>query len=185
MIAEKAGGNLSAVPLAAKNLDQLFELETHLMDELLALIQIDLCLAAREAITGTANRKALLIQEAADLPNDQDVLTLVIAAIAAPFDRLELRKFLLPVAKHVRLDPAQIAHFVDLFFEEIRAALSSGEQVKLSGFGNFDLRDKNRRPGRNPKTGEEIPISARRVVTFRPGQKLKARVEAYAGTKQQ
>jgi integration host factor subunit alpha len=57
--------------------------------------------------------------------------------------------------------------------------------VKLSGFGNFDLRDKNQRPGRNPKTGEEIPISARRVVTFRPGQKLKARVEAYAGTEQQ
>ena len=50
------------------------------------------------------------------------------------------------------------------------------------GFGNFDLRDKNERPGRNPKTGEEIPITARRVVTFRPGQKLKARVEAYAGT---
>jgi integration host factor subunit alpha len=55
------------------------------------------------------------------------------------------------------------------------------EQVKLSGFGNFDLRDKNQRPGRNPKTGKEIPITARRVVTFRPGQKLKARVEAYAG----
>lgn len=66
---------------------------------------------------------------------------------------------------------------VDLFFEEIRAALESGEQVKISGFGNFDLRDKAERPGRNPKTGEDIPISARRVVTFRPGQKLKARVE--------
>ena len=64
------------------------------------------------------------------------------------------------------------------------AALAAGEQVKLSGFGNFDLRSKNQRPGRNPKTGEEIPISARRVVTFRPGQKLKARVEAYAGTSQ-
>ena len=69
-------------------------------------------------------------------------------------------------------------------FEDLRAALSSGEQVKLSGFGNFDLRDKNQRPGRNPKTGEEIPITARRVVTFRPGQKLKARVEAYAGTRE-
>ena len=57
----------------------------------------------------------------------------------------------------------------------------AGEQVKLSGFGNFDLRDKNQRPGRNPKTGKEIPITARRVVTFRPGQKLKTRVEAYAG----
>jgi integration host factor subunit alpha len=55
---------------------------------------------------------------------------------------------------------------------------------KLSGFGNFDLRDKKQRPGRNPKTGENIPITARRVVTFRPGQKLKARVEAYAGTQQ-
>jgi integration host factor subunit alpha len=54
--------------------------------------------------------------------------------------------------------------------------------VKLSGFGNFDLRLKNQRPGRNPKTGEEIPISARRVVTFRPGQKLKVRVEGYAGS---
>ena len=70
---------------------------------------------------------------------------------------------------------------VELFFEEIRASLESNEQVKLSGFGNFDLRDKRERPGRNPKTGEDIPISARRVATFRPGQKLKARVEAYAG----
>ncbi len=66
---------------------------------------------------------------------------------------------------------------VEVFFEEVRKALEKGEQVKLSGFGNFDLREKNERPGRNPKTGEDIPISARRVVTFRPGQKLKARVE--------
>ncbi|TKB48480.1 integration host factor subunit alpha [Ferrimonas sediminicola] len=66
---------------------------------------------------------------------------------------------------------------VEAYFEEIRLALECGEQVKLSGFGNFELRDKNQRPGRNPKTGEDIPISARRVVTFRPGQKLKARVE--------
>ncbi|PCK10118.1 MAG: integration host factor subunit alpha [Alteromonadaceae bacterium] len=74
---------------------------------------------------------------------------------------------------------------VELFFEEIRDCLENNEQVKLSGFGNFDLRDKKERPGRNPKTGEEIPITARRVVTFRPGQKLKARVEAYAGTQSQ
>ncbi len=66
---------------------------------------------------------------------------------------------------------------VELFFEEVRKALESGEQVKLSGFGNFHLRDKNQRPGRNPKTGKDIPITARRVVTFRPGQKLKVRVE--------
>ncbi|MCE1713800.1 integration host factor subunit alpha, partial [Enterobacter hormaechei] len=66
---------------------------------------------------------------------------------------------------------------VEMFFEEVRRSLENGEQVKLSGFGNFDLRDKNQRPGRNPKTGEDIPITARRVVTFRPGQKLKNRVE--------
>jgi len=74
---------------------------------------------------------------------------------------------------------------VEYFFEEIRNALENNEQVKLSGFGNFDLRDKSPRPGRNPKTGEEIPISARRVVTFKPGQKLKARVEEDAGSEQQ
>ncbi len=70
---------------------------------------------------------------------------------------------------------------VDSYFEELTASLAVGESVRLSGFGNFDLRDKTARPGRNPKTGEEIPITARRVVTFRPGQKLKVRLEAYAG----
>ena len=74
---------------------------------------------------------------------------------------------------------------VDLFFEEIRGSIEANEEVKLSGFGNFELRDKRQRPGRNPKTGEDIPISARRVVTFRPGQKLKARVEVYAGPEKQ
>jgi len=82
------------------------------------------------------------------------------------------------------LNKREAKELVDLFFEEVRLALSEGRQVKLSGFGNFDLRSKNQRPGRNPKTGEEIPISARRVVTFRPGQKLKARVEAYAGSRE-
>ncbi len=82
------------------------------------------------------------------------------------------------------LNKREAKELVEIFFEEIRAALEDGEQVKLSGFGNFDLREKNQRPGRNPKTGEEIPITARRVVTFRPGQKLKARVEAYAGSEE-
>jgi integration host factor subunit alpha len=82
------------------------------------------------------------------------------------------------------LNKREAKELVELFFEEVRTALERGEQVKLSGFGNFTLRDKNQRPGRNPKTGEEIPISARRVVTFRPGQKLKARVESYAGSGQ-
>ena len=70
---------------------------------------------------------------------------------------------------------------VDLFMEELAASLAAGERVKLSGFGNFDLRDKKERPGRNPKTGETIPIPARSVVTFRAGNTLKARVKAYAG----
>ena len=77
------------------------------------------------------------------------------------------------------LNKREAKELVEMFFEEVRTALELGNQVKLSGFGNFDLRDKNQRPGRNPKTGEEIPISARRVVTFRPGQKLKARVKTY------
>jgi len=77
------------------------------------------------------------------------------------------------------LNKREAKDMVEMFFEEIRQSLEDGRQVKLSGFGNFDLREKKQRPGRNPKTGEEIPISARRVVTFRPGQKLKARVEAY------
>jgi integration host factor subunit alpha len=81
------------------------------------------------------------------------------------------------------LNKREAKEMVEGFYEEIRNSLASNKQVKLSGFGNFDLRDKKQRPGRNPKTGEEIPISARRVVTFRPGQKLKARVEAYAGSK--
>jgi integration host factor subunit alpha len=83
------------------------------------------------------------------------------------------------------LNKREAKEMVEMFFEEIRQSLERGGQVKLSGFGNFDLREKKQRPGRNPKTGKEIPISARRVVTFRPGQKLKARVEAYAGSEQQ
>ncbi len=79
------------------------------------------------------------------------------------------------------LNKREAKEIVELFFDEIRDSLENNVQVKLSGFGNFDLREKGERPGRNPKTGEEIPITARRVVTFRPGQKLKARVEAYAG----
>ena len=82
------------------------------------------------------------------------------------------------------LNKREAKELVEAFFEEVRLALEEGEEVKLSGFGNFVLRDKNQRPGRNPKTGEEIPITASRVVTFRPGQKLKSRVEEYAGSQQ-
>ena len=86
--------------------------------------------------------------------------------------------------EELALNKREAKEVVEQFFEEIRSSLESNEQVKLSGFGNFDLRDKKERPGRNPKRGEEIPINARRVVTFRPGQKLKARVEGYAGSQE-
>ncbi len=71
---------------------------------------------------------------------------------------------------------------VEQFYDELSDVLVSGEQVKLSGFGNFELRDKASRPGRNPRTGEDVPISARRVVTFKPGQKLRAQIDNYGKT---
>ena len=74
------------------------------------------------------------------------------------------------------LNKREAKEFVDLFFEEIRTALENGDNVKFSGFGNFFVRDKRQRPGRNPKTGEEIPVSARRVVTYKASQKVKDRV---------
>ena len=77
------------------------------------------------------------------------------------------------------LNKREAKELVDQFFEEVCQALEDGTEVKVSGFGNFELRDKRQSPGRNPKTGEAVPISARRVVTFRPGQKLKQRVEGY------
>jgi integration host factor subunit alpha len=81
----------------------------------------------------------------------------------------------------VGLSKRDAKEMVDLFFEEIRLTLEQGEPVRISGFGNFYLRDKKERPGRNPKTGKEVPISARRVVTFVAGQKLSARRESYVG----
>jgi integration host factor subunit alpha len=79
--------------------------------------------------------------------------------------------------EQVGLNKREAKDMVETFFDEIRNALERGESVKLSGFGNFQLRDKPQRPGRNPKTGEEIPISARRVVTFHASQKLKGMVD--------
>lgn len=83
----------------------------------------------------------------------------------------------------VGLNKRDAKDMVELFFEEIKETLEQGKPVKISGLGKFELRDKVSRPGRNPKTGEDIPITARRVVTFRSGQKLKVRVEDYVGTK--
>lgn len=83
--------------------------------------------------------------------------------------------------EQVGLNKREAKEMVETFFDEIRNALNRGDSVKLSGFGNFQLRDKPQRPGRNPRTGEEIPIAARRVVTFHASQKLKAMVEKAGG----
>ena len=77
----------------------------------------------------------------------------------------------------VGLNKREAKEFVDLFFEELRSALLSEESIKLTGFGNFDVRRKSERPGRNPKTGQQIPVSARKVVTFHASQKLKERMQ--------
>jgi integration host factor subunit alpha len=80
--------------------------------------------------------------------------------------------------ERVGLNKREAKDMVETFFDEIIDALSLGKSVKLSGFGNFQLRDKPQRPGRNPKTGEAIPISARRVVTFHASQKLKEQIDS-------
>lgn len=74
------------------------------------------------------------------------------------------------------LSKKEARELVEAGLEEITDTLADGEEVKLSGFGKFELRDKPPRPGRNPKTGEEVTISERRVVNFRPSQVLKERV---------
>ena len=80
--------------------------------------------------------------------------------------------------ENLKLSKPDARVLVEEFFQQVGDALASGEHVKLSAFGNFMLRDKTARPGRNPKTGEVVPVTARRVVTFKPGSKLKSRVES-------
>lgn len=79
---------------------------------------------------------------------------------------------------HVGLNKREAKEMIDAFFENIAYHLERGADVKISGFGNFQLRNKTARPGRNPKTGEEIAISARRVVTFHASQKLKDAIDS-------
>lgn len=83
-------------------------------------------------------------------------------------DRLTIR---------LRMTRQDARKLVDTFFGEISQSLADGKEVKLSGFGNFELKDKKSRPGRNPKTGEVVAIKARRVVTFKAGQKFRRQIE--------
>tara|TARA_Y100000389_G_scaffold204511_1_gene257548 strand:- start:3512 stop:3808 length:297 start_codon:yes stop_codon:yes gene_type:complete len=86
------------------------------------------------------------------------------------------------VHNEVGLNKREAKELIECFFEEIKKSLEGGNDIKLSGFGNFILRNKSSRPGRNPKTGEEVTISQRRVVTFKSGLKLKSKLEAYDGS---
>jgi integration host factor subunit alpha len=70
----------------------------------------------------------------------------------------------------------EAADLVELVFDSVKETLAAGEKIKLSGFGNFVVREKRSRVGRNPQTGQSIEISARRVLTFRPSQVLRAEV---------
>ena len=85
----------------------------------------------------------------------------------------------------VGLNKCEANEFVDAFFNSIKDILVDGNDVKLSGFGNFELRDKKGRPGRNPKTLEEVTIPPRRIVSFKPGQKIRDTIETYAGSRSQ
>lgn len=80
------------------------------------------------------------------------------------------------VVREVGLSRNESAHLVETIIQRISDALVDGESVKISSFGTFSVRSKNARMGRNPKTGEEVPITPRRVLTFRPSHVLKARV---------
>ena len=86
------------------------------------------------------------------------------------------------VHNEIGLNKREAKELIEAFFEQIKKSLEEGNDNKLSGFGNFNLRDKAPRPGRHPKTGEEVTISSRRVVTFKSGLKLKSKLEGYDGT---
>ena len=89
--------------------------------------------------------------------------------------KVELTEML---SDRIGLDKTQAAEALDQVLEMIKAALESGEDVKLTNFGTFQVREKKARPGRNPITGDEITISARRVVTFKPSQTLRSELNS-------
>jgi integration host factor subunit alpha len=80
--------------------------------------------------------------------------------------------------ENIGLNKRESKEMIDALFELITQKLVDGEEVKISGFGNFQIRTKSPRPGRNPRTGEPIPIEARRVVTFHASQKLKLQIQS-------
>lgn len=125
--------------------------------------------------------EALLSAQRSAMNRDNPAYSNPVSSETPTLTKAELAELLFD---QVGLNKREAKDMVEAFFEAIRDALENGESVKLSGFGNFQLRDKPQRPGRNPKTGEAIPIAARRVVTFHASQKLKAQVESGAANLQ-
>ncbi len=97
-------------------------------------------------------------------------------AQATPLDTLTKAHIAVLLYQRMGINKRESRELVEAFFEEIRQALLLGEDVKISGFGNFEVRKKLSRPGRNPRTGEAVEISARAVVSFYPSSKLKLQV---------
>ena len=97
----------------AQDAQNVFEFQAHLPDDLLSLREIFTCFLTLQAVARTADGEALFVEKTANLANDEHVLALVVAAVAAALDGLELRKFLFPIAQHMRLDAAKVAHFAD------------------------------------------------------------------------
>ena len=82
------------------------------------------------------------------------------------------------VYREIGLSRTESSALVESVLDHVSGALEKGEHVKLAGFGTFSLRDKKQRIGRNPKTGEEVPITPRRVLVFKPSQVLRERVDS-------
>ena len=111
---------------------------------------------------------------AAHDPTEDAMLLAVDSLETSALTKAQLAELLF---EQIGLNKREAKDMVEAFFEQISQALVGGDEVKLSGFGNFQLRIKAPRPGRNPRTGELIPIDARRVVTFHASQKLKDSVQ--------
>ncbi len=111
---------------------------------------------------------------------DPDFLSLAVDSLeTSALTKAQLAELLF---EHIGLNKRESKDMVEAFFDLIAERLIAGEEVKLSGFGSFQMRVKAPRPGRNPRTGELIPIASRRVVTFHASQKLKDQIQAEADT---
>ena len=117
--------------LTSQDSEDILKLDTDLLDDLLTLTRVGAGFIARKLLSSAADRETILIEKAADLSNDEYVLTLIVAPVASPFDRFELREFLLPISKNVRLNSAQVAYFTD---REIALTWDRGKLVVIPGF---------------------------------------------------